>query len=131
MASATTICKQPFGANLFTRCFTLQTYTFGQQNVYVWPAKHVRLANKTCTFARQKRVCLAGKTCTFGCQNVYQQNVYVWPTKRVCLANKTCMFGCQNVYVWPAKRTRLAFKITSLGRGLSTFDEQRPHFNKT
>ena len=45
--------------------------------------------------------------------------------------DKTCTFGQQNVYVCPTKRTRLGFKITSLGRGLTTFDEQRPHFNKT
>mgnify|MGYP002803966411 CR=1 FL=1 len=70
----TTICKQPFGANFFARCFTLETYTFGWQNVYVWLAKHVRLAVKTCTFG------------------------------------------------W-----RLAFKITSLGRELTTLDEQRAH----
>ena len=60
-----------------------------------------------------------------------RQNMYVWLTKRVRLADKTCMFGWQNVYVWPAKRTRLAFKITSLGRGLTTLDEQPPHFYKT
>ena len=54
-----TICKQSFGANFFTRCFTLETYTFGLQNVYVWLAKHVRLADKTCTFGRQNvYVCL-------------------------------------------------------------------------
>ena len=73
-----------------------------------------------------KRIRLADKTCTFG-----RQNMYVWPTKRVRLADKTCMFDWQNVYVWPAKRTRLAFKITSLERGLTTFDEQRPYFYKT
>jgi len=53
---------------VFTRCFTLETYTFGLQNVYVWLAKHVRLADKTCTFGRQ--------------------NVYVWRAKRVRLAFK-------------------------------------------
>ena len=50
---AITICKQPFGANFFTRCFTPKTYTFGRRNVYVWQAKRVRLAGETCTFGRR------------------------------------------------------------------------------
>ena len=49
-----TICKQPFGANFFTLCFTLETFTFGwRQNVYVWRTKSVRFAGKTCTFSFQ------------------------------------------------------------------------------
>ena len=48
-----TICKQPFGANFFTRCLAPKTCTFGRQNMHVWQAKHVRLAGETCTFGRR------------------------------------------------------------------------------
>ena len=38
-----TICKQPFGANFFTRCLAAKTCTFGRRNMYVWQAKHALL----------------------------------------------------------------------------------------
>ena len=43
---------------------------FYAQNVYVWQAKRIRLAGKTCTFARR--------------------NVYVWQVKHARLAGETC-----------------------------------------
>ena len=91
-----TICKQPFGANFFTRCLAPKTCTFGRRNMHVWQAKHVRLAGETCTFGRRK--------------------MYVWQAKRARLAGETCTFGRRNMYVWQAKHARLAGERCTFGR---------------